>query len=99
MFFTDDDGAQAVLFGGEKVVMGNFILPVVNPKFAGILLGDTLEGNIMTPEGETSKTINTKIRICFEKVEHVDKMIESLKKVKKVLAGMEVSRIIKPGDN
>lgn len=80
--------------------MGNFVIPQGEFKsYAGVLLGDTIEGSIMSPEGETSKTINTKIRLVFERVEDVEKLIVNLKKVKQVLANVEVSRILKPGDN
>tara|TARA_Y100000310_G_scaffold256537_1_gene264363 strand:- start:356 stop:655 length:300 start_codon:yes stop_codon:yes gene_type:complete len=99
MFFKDDDGAQAVLFGEESIVMGNFVLPVDKPKFAGVLLGDKVEGTIQDMKGKTSAEIHAKIRLCFERVEDVDLLIDNLKKVKKALGNIEVSRIFKPGHN
>ncbi|MAE81432.1 MAG: hypothetical protein CMB80_01760 [Flammeovirgaceae bacterium] len=99
MFFTDDDGAQAVLFGGEKIVMGNFVIPVDKPQYAGVLLGDKVEGTIEDMQGKTSAEIHAKIRLCFERVEDVDLLIDNLQKVKKALGNIEVSRIFKPGHN
>lgn len=102
MFFTDDDGAQGVLFGEGKVVVANFEMVNTDITYAGVLLGEVKEeekSTIIQLQGKNSEEINTKIRLVFQETKSIDLVIESLKKAKRVIADEEITRIIKPEVN
>lgn len=102
MFFKDQDGAQAVLFGNGKVIVANFEIKGGEDFFAGVLLAEGIKNKIVTIDNNQDKDsgeINIKIRLVFEEVKSIDVVIESLKKAKKALANAEISRIMKPDLN
>jgi hypothetical protein len=102
MFFKDDDGAQAVLFGDGKVIVANFEIGVGEDFFAGVLLAEGIKNKIVTIDNNQDKDsgeINTKIRLCFQEIKSIDVLIDALKRAKKVIAQAEVTRILKPDLN
>ncbi len=101
MFFKDNDGAQAVLFGQDKkIVLGHFETPPSGEtQYAGLIIGKVEEGNIVDMEGQTTKDFNPKIRLVFENIEDVNIVIDYLKRIKKSLGHAEIDNILKPGKN
>ncbi len=101
MFFTDNDGAQAVLFGQDKkIVLANFAIPPKgDPDYVGLIIGSIDEGDIVDMQGKSTKDFNPKIRIVFQTIEDVDLLIDNLKAIKKALGNTEIDNILKPGKN
>ncbi len=101
-FFTDQDKAQGVLFGDDKVIIGNFLVEDGDTIYAGVLLGEPTQSMIVTPKdmaGSNSNEMNTKIRLCFSDVKSVDTLIDALKRTKRMIGDTEIKKALKPSDN
>lgn len=101
-FFTDQDKAQGVLFGDDKVIIANFALEDGDTLYAGVLLGEPNDSMIVTPKdlgGKKSSELNTKIRLCFEDVQSIDLLIDALKRSKRMIGDREIAKALKPGEN
>lgn len=97
-FFKDDDGAQAVLFGDDKIIVANFALEDGDTMYAGVLLGEPTQSMIVTSEdlgGKNSKEMNTKIRLCFDDVKSIDTLIDALKRAKRMISDRIISKALK----
>ena len=101
-FFKDQDKAQGVLFGDDKVIIANFALEDGDTMYAGVLLGEPTQSMIVTPKdlaGKNSNEINTKVRLCFQDVESIDTLIDALKRSKRMIGDREIEKALKPGEN
>ncbi len=102
MFSKDQDGAQMCLFGDSKVIVANFEIGAGEEFYAGVLLAEGVKNKIVTIDNNQDKDsgeIRTKIRLVFEETKSIDVLIDALKRAKKVIAKVEVARILKPDLN